>query len=730
MSYGDAYLARVNGIDVLKYSINGDVASLGNAGTLVSLDNTGKLASSLLPGGTGGMTFKGTIDCSGSPNYPAAVSGDTYVVSVAGKIGGSAGVVVEAGDLVLCTVDNVGGTQAAVGTSWDVLNYNIVGPLLSANNLSDVASAGTSRTNLGLGSLATQNGTFSGTSSGVNTGDQDLTGLLVKSANLSDLINASTARGNLGLTAIATIISGTGVNSALAINIGTAGAFVTFNGAGGTPSSLVGTNITGTAAGFTVGNATLAATVTTNANLTGVITSVGNATSIASQTGTGSVFVVATSPTLVTPILGVAAGTNLTLSGVAVNTVVFAGSGHSLTGSSTVSGYTHSSTLNTSGATFDVTQFKTTVTAVGSGVNLLNVLGGAGGVTSYFSIGSAGASAIPVSLAIGGATIGTNALAVMGTVNVSGDITGGAKVIATGGSSALPSFTFVGSNTTGIYDASNSLGFAVVGVSLATLDSTANGLRLGSGTKFGWASTSAANGNSVDTIIGRGGAAATLQHGAADAASPVAQTIKFQDVVAGTSNTAGVNATIQASAGTGTGIGGSLIFQVAAAGTTGTAKNAWSTGLTVAPTGVSFLGTTTNNNAAAGNVGEVISSTIVQGSAVVLTTVTQANVTSISLSAGDWDVWFEALFDCGATTTVSVVQSSVSQTSAGRDLNPGNIYTLNYPASVLGATTLSCTAGPSRQSLAVTTTIYGVVLSVFGVSTMNAYGILRARRVR
>jgi hypothetical protein len=46
-------------------------------------------------------------------------------------------------------------------------------------------------------------------------------------------------------------------------------------------------------------------------NLTGVITSVGPATSIASQTGTGSTFVVDTSPTLVTPVLGVATATSI-----------------------------------------------------------------------------------------------------------------------------------------------------------------------------------------------------------------------------------------------------------------------------------------------------------------------------------------------------------------------------------------------------------------------------------
>lgn len=74
----------------------------------------------------------------------------------------------------------------------------------------------------------------------------------------------------------------------------------------GTPASGILTNCTGTAAGLTAGN------VTTNANLTGVITSIGNATSIASQTGTGTKFVVDTSPTLITPLLGTPTSGTLT----------------------------------------------------------------------------------------------------------------------------------------------------------------------------------------------------------------------------------------------------------------------------------------------------------------------------------------------------------------------------------------------------------------------------------
>jgi hypothetical protein len=73
-----------------------------------------------------------------------------------------------------------------------------------------------------------------------------------------------------------------------------------------------------------------------------------------------------------------------------------------------------------------------------------------------------------------------------------------------------------------------------------------------------------------------------FRFGAADAASPLAQTLSVQSVVAGTSNTAGQNFTITGSQGTGTGAGGSLIFQVAPAGGSGTAQNALSTALTIA----------------------------------------------------------------------------------------------------------------------------------------------------
>ena len=82
---------------------------------------------------------------------------------------------------------------------------------------------------------------------------------------------------------------------------------LTATGFSGPLTGNVTGNVTGSS-GSCTGNS---ATVTTNANLTGPITSVGNATSVASQTGTGTKFVMDTSPTLVTPALGVATFTTM-----------------------------------------------------------------------------------------------------------------------------------------------------------------------------------------------------------------------------------------------------------------------------------------------------------------------------------------------------------------------------------------------------------------------------------
>ncbi|WP_414462964.1 hypothetical protein [Hyphomicrobium sp. DY-1] len=73
--------------------------------------------------------FKGFIDCSGNPNYPAANAGYRYRVTVAGKIGGASGINVEINDWIECCVDgSPAGDHASVGANWGIGQGNIDGP--------------------------------------------------------------------------------------------------------------------------------------------------------------------------------------------------------------------------------------------------------------------------------------------------------------------------------------------------------------------------------------------------------------------------------------------------------------------------------------------------------------------------------------------------------------------------------------------------------------------------
>jgi hypothetical protein len=153
------------------------------------------------------------------------------------------------------------------------------------------------------------------------------------------------------------------------------------------------------------------------------------------------------------------------------------------------------------------------------------------------------------------------------------------------------------------------------------------------------------------------------------------------------------------------------------------------------PQGDQLLGTTTNDNAATGNVGEVITATTGTFSVpVALTTATAIALGSISLTAGDWDVWYQVGFTGGSTTTVTSLAAQTSTTSASvgqSDVSFINI--VNPTALVLFNSSFNSVAycGPiKRYSLASTTSVFLNVYATFATSTCSGFGNLFARRVR
>ena len=147
------------------------------------------------------------------------------------------------------------------------------------------------------------------------------------------------------------------------------------------------------------------------------------------------------------------------------------------------------------------------------------------------------------------------------------------------------------------------------------------------------------------------------------------------------------------------------------------------------PTG-GAIGTTTNDNASSGEVGEIISSTVLVGSAVSLSSGATSNITSISCTAGDWDVWGVIATDAGVLTTTSNIQGAVSTTSATLPTRPNSGAYVDTPFTIGAGGSAVLPVGQIRMSIAETTTIYLVMNAVFALSTLDGYGYICARRVR
>lgn len=148
-----------------------------------------------------------------------------------------------------------------------------------------------------------------------------------------------------------------------------------------------------------------------------------------------------------------------------------------------------------------------------------------------------------------------------------------------------------------------------------------------------------------------------------------------------------------------------------------------------------ITGTGTNDAAAAGKVGELITTTVAVGSAVAVSTATGVNVASVSLTAGDWDV--SGMIDyvlTGVTATlfnaaISLTTNTLSGQAGGSGLGTDPLVTVPLLTTALSAT-YGQAISPVRVTLAATTPVYLVAQSTFSVGTLAAYGTIRARRMR
>lgn len=145
-----------------------------------------------------------------------------------------------------------------------------------------------------------------------------------------------------------------------------------------------------------------------------------------------------------------------------------------------------------------------------------------------------------------------------------------------------------------------------------------------------------------------------------------------------------------------------------------------------------IVGTVTNDNAAAGNVGETTKTTVLSGAPVSLTTATAVNVTSISLTVGDWEVCGTVFLQGAAATVATRAQASISQTSATLVTagTEGFGETLAAATATFSASNMGIPVTSTRVSINATTTVYLVAQLNFSGGTASAFGFIKARRVR
>lgn len=127
-----------------------------------------------------------------------------------------------------------------------------------------------------------------------------------------------------------------------------------------------------------------------------------------------------------------------------------------------------------------------------------------------------------------------------------------------------------------------------------------------------------------------------------------------------------------------------------------------------------YRGVTDGSDAAAGNIGEYLTNT---SGAVALTSGAIANVVSLDLTAGDWDVSGNVIFTPSAGT----------HSFFGVGMDAPDVYlAATFSTAALNQ---ALNTAPRRYNVTATTTVWVVAQAVFA-GTCTATGTVRARRIR
>lgn len=142
---------------------------------------------------------------------------------------------------------------------------------------------------------------------------------------------------------------------------------------------------------------------------------------------------------------------------------------------------------------------------------------------------------------------------------------------------------------------------------------------------------------------------------------------------------------------------------------------------------VSLSGTTTNSNAAAGVIGEILTSTALFSSSCTSGTVGVA--TQITLPAGDWEA--QGIINFGATSATLTKVSTALHTSAAMPSWETSLQLGGVAFSSAATGSLKVPTPVTRFSLAAPTAINLVHFSYFNAGSVSIIGgEIRARRVR